>query len=579
MLERAILALSILAFGTAHAEAPLQPESTIGVTGRSAVTSQHFMVSTANPEASRVGQAVLAAGGNAIDAVVAVQFMLNLVEPQSSGIGGGSFLLYWDAAEKRLRSFDGRETAPAAAGPDLFLDPSTGEPMGFWDAVVGGRSVGVPGTLKLLETVHDRFGSRPWADLLEPTIELAQSGFTVSPRLAGAIVEAMDHELDRFSATRDYFLDADGEPLAAGSTLANPAFAATLRRIATDGSAPLYTGDLGATVVAAVTGDLDNPGAMTIDDLATYEVLERDPVCIDYRRSTVCGMGPPSSGGLTVNQMLGILEHVDLPGLGYSPTAVHLFLEASRLAYADRAMYMADADFVPMPIAGLLDPTYLMLRAQALDFEASMGKARAGNPPWRNARSQAPQDQLEPGGTTHVSIVDAEGNAVSFTSSIETGFGSRLMVGGFLLNNEMTDFSFRPMAGDRPIANRVEGGKRPRSSMAPTIVFDPDHELRLVIGSPGGARIINYVAETLVAVLDWGMDIQAAIDLGHFSNLNGDTTLEAGSGAEALAGPLEALGHTVKIADMNSGLHGIERVPEGWRGGADPRREGLVLGD
>ncbi len=579
MLIRAMLAISVLALGSAHAEAPLQPESTIGLTKREAVTSAGFMVSTAHPEASKVGRAVLAGGGNAIDAMVAVQFMLNLVEPQSSGIGGGSFLLYWDAGEKRLRTFDGRETAPAATGPDLFLDPSTGEPMGFWQAVVGGRSVGVPGTLKLLEAVHERFGSRPWAELVEPTIELAEKGFSVSPRLAGSIEEAMEHELGRFAAARGYFLDADGAPLAAGTTLANPAFAATLRRIAEEGSAPLYTGELAKEIVAAVTGAEGNPGRMSLEDLAGYAVIERDPVCVDYRRNTVCGMGPPSSGGLTIGQMLGLLDHVDLSGLGYSPTAVHLFLEASRLAFADRAMYMADADFVAMPTAGLLDATYLLLRAQALDFEASMGKARAGNPPWRDAQSQAPQDQPEPGGTTHVSIVDAGGNAVSLTSSIETGFGSRLMAGGFLLNNELTDFSFRPMAGDRPIANRVQGGKRPRSSMAPTIVLDPQGDLRLVIGSPGGARIINYVAEALVAVLDWGMDIQEAIDLGHFSNLNGDTTLEAASGAEALAAALEALGHTVRLADLNSGLHGIERVPEGWRGGADPRREGLVLGD
>ncbi len=576
---RGILALSVLAFGTAHAEVPQQPESTIGVTERTAVTSSSFMVSAAHPEAAAVGRAVLAGGGNAIDAMVAAQFMLNLVEPQSSGIGGGSFLLYWDAAEERLWTFDGREKAPAAAGPDLFLDPATGEPLSFWDAVVGGRSVGVPGTLKLLETVHGRFGSRPWAGLVEPTIALAEAGFTVTPRLSGAIAEAIEDDLGRFATTRDYFLDAEGAPLAAGTTLTNPAFAATLRQIAAEGSAPFYTGDLAAEIVATVTGAEGNPGQMSLDDLAAYEVLTRDPVCMEYRRNTVCGMGPPSSGGLTVGQILGLLEHVDMPGLGYSPTAAHFFLEASRLAFADRALYMADADFVPMPTEGLLDPTYLMLRAQALDPEASIGKARAGNPPWRDARVLAPQSQPEPGGTTHVSIVDAAGNAVSLTSSIETGFGSRLMVGGFLLNNELTDFSFRPIAGDRPVANRVEPGKRPRSSMAPTIVFDPEGELRLVVGSPGGARIIDYVARTLVAVLDWGMDIQTAIDLGHFTNLNGDTTVEASTDAESLAAALEALGHKVNIADQNSGLHGIEAVAEGWRGGADPRREGVVLGD
>ncbi len=585
MLHRAlILATTVLTLAApwaapAQTDAPAQPEDTTAI-GRTAThEAEQFMVAAAHPEAVAAGHAVLEAGGNAIDAMVAVQLMLNLVEPQSSGIGGGSFLLYWDAAERRLHAVDGRETAPATTGPDLFLDPATGEPMGFWDAVTGGRSVGVPGTLLLLETMHERFGSRPWAELLAPTIELAETGFTVSPRLADAIAAAQERGLDRFAPTRAYFFDDAGAPLAAGSRLANPAFAATLRAIAEDGAAVLHEGPLGAAIVAAVAAAEGNPGAMTMADLAGYQVVMREPVCAPYRGHSVCGMGPPSSGGIAVGQILGLLGHVDMAGHGPSPTGVHLFLEASKLAYADRALYVADAGFVAVPTAGLLDPTYLMIRAQALDHGAAMPPARAGNPPWRTGPLMAPQVLETSNGTSHVSIVDADGNVVALTSSIETGFGSRLMAGGFLLNNELTDFSFRPEVNGVPVANRVEPGKRPRSSMAPTIVLDGEGEPVLVLGSPGGARIINYVAKTIVAMLDWGMPAERAVALGHFSNLNGDTALEAGSDAALLAGALEALGHTVSLVDLNSGLHVIERTPEGWRGAADPRREGSVMGN
>jgi gamma-glutamyltranspeptidase/glutathione hydrolase len=308
-------------------------------------------------------------------------------------------------------------------------------------------------------------------------------------------------------------------------------------------------------------------------------VIAREPVCAAYRGHAVCGMGPPSSGGIAVGQILGLLEHVDMAGHGPSPTGLHLFLEASKLAYADRALYLADEDFVDVPTTGLLDPTYLMLRAQLIDHRNAMPPARAGNPPWRDRADLAPQTQETSNGTSHLSIVDAQGNIVSLTSSIETGFGSRLMAGGFLLNNELTDFSFRPETDRVPIANRVQPYKRPRSSMAPTIVLDAEGEPVLVVGSPGGARIINYVAKTIVAVLDWGMPVEDAVALGHFTNLNGDTTLEAGSDTAAMAGALEALGHTVSAADLNSGLHVIARTSDGWRGAADPRREGTVMGN
>jgi gamma-glutamyltranspeptidase / glutathione hydrolase len=579
MLHRYLILATALFAWPALADAPAQPEDTVQVGHGRALTAERFMVAAAHPEAVAAGHGVLEAGGNAIDAMVAVQMMLNLVEPQSSGIGGGSFLLYWDAAEERLMSVDGRETAPLAAGGDLFTDQATGEPLAFWDAVIGGRSVGVPGTLLLLESMHAQFGTKPWADLLAPTIALAEEGFEVSPRLAGAIAGAAERGLDRFAPTRDYFFDPAGEPLAEGATLANPAFAATLRSIAAAGSAPFYGGEVGEAIVAAVADAEGNPGAMTMADLEAYEVIVREPVCAGYRGHAVCGMGPPSSGGLAVGQILGLLEHVDMAGHGPSPTGVHLFLEASKLAYADRALYVADPDFVNVPTTGLLDPTYLMLRAQAIDHQSAMSPARAGNPPWHRRLPLVPQSQETSNGTSHISIVDADGNIVSLTSSIETGFGSRLMAGGFLLNNELTDFSFRPEVDGVPVANRVEPGKRPRSSMAPTIVFDGAGEPVLVVGSPGGARIINYVAKTIVAVLDWGLPVDRAVAMSHFSNLNGDTALEAGSDATLVAGALEALGHAVSLTDLNSGLHVIERTTDGWRGAADPRREGAVLGN
>jgi len=564
-----------LAAGTALADAPAQPEATIGRGAGAVATAERYMVAAAHPTAVEAGQAVLARGGNAIDAMIATQIMLNLVEPQSSGIGGGSFLLYWDAAAGNLHSFDARETAPLTAGPDLFLDPDTDAPMRFWDAVIGGRSVGVPGTLLLLEAMHERWGSRPWAELLEPAMKRALTGFPVSPRLAGSIAAAAERGLDRFAATRDYFFDEEGAPLAQGTTLRNPAFAATLREIAAAGSAPFYEGAIGEALVATVS---EAGGGLSMADLQAYRVIEREPICAGYRGHTVCGMGPPSSGGIAVGQILGLLEHVDMASHGPTVPGIHFFLEAAKLAFADRARYLADADFVPVPAAGLLDPGYLMLRAQAIDHTSAMPEAEAGNPPWREGVIMAPQTRETSNGTSHLSIVDAAGNIVSLTSSIETGFGSRLMTGGFLLNNELTDFSFRPEIDGIPVANRVEPGKRPRSSMAPSIVFDQQGRPVLVVGSPGGARIINYVAKTIVAMLDWGMDVDAALRLGHFSNLNGDTTLEAETDVADQARALETLGHSVSIADMNSGLHVIARTPAGWQGAADPRREGIVLG-
>jgi gamma-glutamyltranspeptidase/glutathione hydrolase len=561
----------------ATAQVDTTPEHGTGRMAKASVVAAEFMVAAANPLAAQAGYDVLKAGGTAADAMVAVQLMLNLVEPQSSGIGGGAFMLYWDAASRSLQTFDGRETAPAAATPAYFLT-AEGEPMGFWDAVVGGRSVGVPGTLRLLELAHTMHGRMAWKELFQPVIALAEAGFEVSPRMAKSIASSSEKKLAKFGAARAYFFNLDGTPLAAGTRLKNPAFAAALKMIAQDGADALYRGPIARDIVAAVQATTDNPGVMTLKDLADYRVKLRQPVCFGYRAYEVCGMGPPTSGGLTVGQILGVLGHFDLAGMGRTVDSVHLFAEAGKLAYADRALYMADSDFVSVPVKGLLDPAYLTARAQLVKLDSAMEKATAGNPPWREAELRAPDSDPERPGTSHFVIRDRYGNALSMTTTIETGFGSRVMTNGFLLNNELTDFSRAPEKDGRPVANRVEAGKRPRSSMAPTMVFK-DGEPYLLVGSPGGSRIINYVAKTLVAILDWNLDVQAALDLGHFVNRNGATDLEEGTEAADLKEALEARGHQIKVRDLNSGLHAILIKDGQLIGGADPRREGVALGD
>ena len=535
-----------------------------------------FMVAAANPHAVAAGVDILAAGGSAVDAAIAVQMVLGLVEPQSSGIGGGAFMLYFDAAERNVISFDGRETAPAAATPGLFLDRA-GAKMKFWDAVVGGRSVGAPGVLRMLELAHRDHGTLPWSGLFEPAIRLAESGFAVSPRLSALIAD--DEHLKRYPATSAYFHTAEGEPLPAGHLLRNPAYAATLREIAAGGADAFYEGGIARDIVAAVRGAKDNPGLLDESDLAAYRAKIRPPVCVAYRGSSVCGMGPPSSGGLTVGMILGILDRFPVAGLRPgSVEAEHLFIEAARLAYADRALYMADADFVDVPVAGLLDTEYLARRGRLIAATKSMGTAAAGAPPERKTELRAPDGALEMPSTSHFSIVDRQGNAVAMTTSVESAFGSRLMVRGFLLNNQLTDFSFAPEEDGKPVANRVEAGKRPRSSMAPTIVLNPDRTLRLVTGSPGGSRIINYAARSVMAMLDWKMDPQSAAARPHVVSRNGTVDLEAGTAAESLKAALEARGHEVRVRDLTSGLHSILVSGGILYGGADPRREGTVAG-
>ncbi len=556
----------------------IQPEAGTGWSDKQSVRASQFMISAANPLAAQLGYDVLKRNGTAIDAMVAVQMMLNLVEPQSSGLGGGAFLLYWDAQEKKLITYDGRETAPAAAMPDYFLDQD-GKPSNWWKMVTGGRSVGVPGTLRLLEIAHKQHGQRSWSELIEPTIKQARQGFMVSARLSQSISGAKDKGLAKFAAARNYFFTPGGEPLAEGDLLKNPEFANTLEHVSREGADYLYRGVLAQSIVDAVGKNGAKSGLMVLGDLAAYKVKVREPVCSAYRDYRVCGMGPPSSGALTVGQILGLLERFDLSAMGVGADSVHVISEAAKLAFADRSLYMADSDFVSMPTSGLLDRQYLDQRSQLIDVEYTAGPAEPGQPPWDESISYAADHSAELPGTSHISIVDKKGNIVSMTTTIETGFGSRLMVGGFLLNNELTDFSFVPEINGQAVANRIEGGKRPRSSMAPSIVFDENQQPVLVIGSPGGSRIINYVAKTIIAVLDWDMDIQEAINLGHFSNRNGATDLELSTQVAGLKNELEARGQSIELRDLNSGLQGIIIRKDGLIGGADPRREGIVLGD
>jgi gamma-glutamyltranspeptidase / glutathione hydrolase len=558
------------------AQTTTQPEAATGKTLKPFSTATQFMVAAANPLAASAGRDILRQGGSAVDAAIAVQLVLNLVEPQSSGIGGGAFLVHWDAGTRNLITFDGRETAPAAALPDRFIKPD-GKPMGFLEAVVGGRSVGVPGTVKLLEAAHKRFGLLPWEKLFEPAIRLAEEGFAVSPRLNGLLTG--EKALRDDPRARVLYYQADGTAKAVGTVLKNPAFATSLRLIAQEGADAFYKGSIAHDIVGSIINHPTNPGDMTLADLAAYRVETREAVCSPYRQYTLCGMGPPSSGAVAVGQIMGFLQGVDMAKLGPGVEATHWFSEAGRLAFADRALYLGDPAFVSVPVAGLLDRDYIAGRAGLINPQTAMGRAKPGTPPMKQGFRFGASDGIE-NGTSHISIIDQRGNAVAMTTTIEDGFGSRLMTqGGFLLNNELTDFSFVPIEDGKPVANRVEPGKRPRSSMAPTLVFAADGKLHAIVGSPGGSAIINYVAKTLVALLDWRMDPQQAVDLANFGSRNGPTELEKGSEAQAWKEGLEAKGHDVRLIDMTSGIQAIIIDANGVRGGADGRREGVAIGD
>jgi gamma-glutamyltranspeptidase / glutathione hydrolase len=566
------------------------PEAASGFGKSRGAWAQSFMVAAANPLAAEAGQRMLKSGGSAVDAAIAVQMVLTLVEPQSSGIGGGLFLVHWDG--RQVQTFDGRETAPAAATPELFI--KNGQPMPFMQGVVGGRSVGTPGVLRALEMAHRQHGKLAWKALFEPAIRLAEQGFVISPRLATLLREPSAAALRDDPAAAAYFFETDGRPKAAGTRLRNPELAAVLRDVAERGAMALHEGPLAREIVAKVRGHATNPGLLSEADLAAYRAKQRTPLCFDHRRWRVCGMGPPSSGTLALGQMLGMLAGRDLAALAPPPAAggaepgaeaVHLLSEAGRLAFADRGRYVADPDFVPLPggsAAALMDPAYLAQRA-ALIGPRSMGRASPGVPP-APAVALADDRSAELPSTSHVSVVDAQGHAVAMTTTIENAFGAQIMVRGFLLNNELTDFSFVPSENGVPVANRVEPGKRPRSSMAPLLVFDrASGELEMSLGSPGGSAIINYVAKVLVGTLDWGLDVQQAIALPNVGSRNGPTELEQGRVSPALVEALQARGHEVRVLPQTSGLQAIQRrLRDGrpaWFGGADPRREGVVLGD
>ena len=537
------------------------------------VFAKNWMVSVANPHAAAAGARVLSEGGTAADAMVAAQAVLGLVEPQSSGIGGGAFLVWYDSKSGEITTLDGRETAPLAATPRLFQNEK-GERLKFWDAVVGGRSVGVPGTPALMEAAHKKWGQNSWNSLFSEAIDLADNGFAVSPRLA-ALVARDAERLDRFSDTAEYFFPNE-QPLVEGYLLTNPAYADVMRRMAKDGAEVIYSGDIARAIIDSVRGAEENPGVLSLTDLQIYKVKERPAVCAPFRGHQVCGMGPPSSGALTVGQILGLLNQFP-PGSSNDPQTLRLIGDASRLAFADRGRYMADSDFVPMPTQGLLTQDYLSGRAKLLNGPDALTEAIPGNPEYSHASLWADDVSLELPSTSHISIVDRFGNALSMTTTIENSFGSRLMTHGFLLNNELTDFSFSSHRNGVPIANRVEPGKRPRSSMSPTIILK-DGRPTLVIGSPGGSRIIGYVAEAIVAHIDWGMNVQAAVSIPHAINRFGTYDLEKGTALETMVAPLEELGYKVNLRSLNSGLHAISIGENGLFGGADPRREGIAIG-
>jgi len=582
---------------------PEQPEAASGHTDKPGWAMKKFAVAAANPLATDAGYQVLRAGGSAVDAAIAVQMVLGLVEPQSSGIGGGAFLMHFDG--QKVTAHDGRETAPATARPDMLLGEG-GKPLPFDEAVLSGHSVGVPGAVRMLEGVHRKHGTLPWAQLFAPAIALAEQGFKVSPRLHTLLKSEPHLKKDPVAAA--YFYSPEGQPWPVGHVLKNPELAQVLRRLAREGSVALHEGPVAQAIVQRTRSD-PRPGSLSLADLKSYQPQERPALCFDHtppvalpavqaaavmRSYRICGFPPPSSGAVAIGQILGLLHHTQAQGPAIqnglpTPDWLHRYTEASRLAFADRAQYLADPDFVSAPAGdwrSLLAPDYLRQRSQLIGAQ-SMKTAQPGQPAGTRT-SWAPMPAQTEYGTSHISVVDGQGRAVAMTTTIEAGFGSRRMVttdpgrpGGFLLNNELTDFSFAPAdAQGRPIANRVEPGKRPRSSMSPTLVFDKaTGQLLMSGGSPGGALIIHYTAKLLTGTLHWGLNAQQAINLPNFGSLNGPTLLEEQRFPASTVDALKARGHEVREMDMTSGLQAIERTPTGWFGGADPRREGVVMGD
>jgi gamma-glutamyltranspeptidase/glutathione hydrolase len=578
------LVLMIFGFAPSCAHAPVmdkegfEPETSTGLRDVELVRGDRQMVSSADPSASRAGMEILAAGGSATDALIAMSMVLTLTEPQSSGIGGGGFLLHYDPSGKTIKSYDGRELSPSGATPTQFLGPD-GRPLEFWDAVVGGVSVGVPGLLRMLEMAHQKHGKLPWARLFDPAIRLSEGGFYPSPRLHKLLNNS--ERLRSSPTTRAYFYDEKGEPLSPIRLKKNPELAKVFQAVAKGGADAFYKGPIAQRLVQAARTAFRRPSSMTLEDLAGYRAVDRSPLCAPYRSWNICGMGPPTSGGVAIHQILGVMSRFEPSGWTPGSSALtHLFAEASRLAYADRARYLADSDVIDVPVRGLIDPDYLAGRAKLISMDKTMGIAKAGQP--KSGAHYAPDRSWEFPSTTHLVAVDMRGNVANMTASIEQGFGAHILVDGYLLNNELTDFSFEPERDGVPVANACAPNKRPRSSMSPTLVFDDAGAFFMAIGSPGGSRIIEYVAKTLIYVLDLKLDVQSAIAAPHIVNRNGVTELELDpehvGKTGRLAKALRELGHEVVIRQQNSGLHGVVKTPYGLQGGADPRREGIAIG-
>jgi gamma-glutamyltranspeptidase/glutathione hydrolase len=577
LLPSASLAFLLLLGVPAALLALEQPEAATGIAPKPLVKAQKYMVVAANPLAAEAGLSILRAGGSAVDTAIATQMVLNLVEPQSSGIGGGAFILTWDAKAKTLESIDGRETAPGAVTSGLFLD-ANGNPLPREATMASGRAVGTPGVLSALALVHAKYGRLTWAQLFQPAITLAREGFSVSPRLAKLLAETPPESFA--PQARAYFYDADGRPWPVGTKLKNPALADTFELIARGGPEAFYEGEIARDIAIAVESDPRGPGKLSEADLAAYRAKEREPVCTAYRAYEVCGAGPPSSGGVTVGQVLALLAPFNLGSAPLAATTAHLIAEAEQLAFADRDRYLADGDFVNVPVQGLLDRDYLAARRALINPTHALDHVAPGTPPNTRQGAFGRDATTENAGTSQISIIDGDGNAIAMTTTIEQSFGARLMVRGFLLNNELTDFSFRPNdAEGRPIANAVEPGKRPRSSMDPTMVFASGRRLSYLLGSPGGTAIIFFNVKALLALIDWHLDPQAASALVNFGSPGDTFELEPGAAWDSLAQSMQALGHEVERSELTSGMNIIAVTPEGLEGGSDPRREGVALGD
>jgi gamma-glutamyltranspeptidase/glutathione hydrolase len=577
--SRLLVAFTALA---GPALAASDPEGVSQKLAKQEVVTHKYMVVAANPLAAKAGADMLAAGGSAADAAIATQLVLTLVEPQSSGLGGGGFLTFYDHAADKLVVYDGRETAPASDKENLFLG-ADGQPLGFPEAYVGGKPVGVPGVVRLMEALHKDYGKLPWAKLFEPAIKLAEDGFAVSPRLNWWLTSAKDF-LANAPDLKAHYYKPDGSPLPVGEILKSPELAKTLHNLADHGAAAFYSGPLADEIVKTVGAGMGveghpSPGGMTLDDLKNYQVIKREAVCGTYRKYEICGAPPPAAGALGVIEILGMLQRFDPSQLTpQTARTYHLFAEASRRAFADRDAYVGDPATVDVPVKGLIDPSYLLVRSGTIDRSQATPNVPAGNPSGKRADA-GPDGTHETAGTSHMSIVDAAGNGLSFTTTVNAPFGSHLMAGGFILNDQLTDFSFRPEIDGKKAANRVEGGKRPRSSMAPLIVFEGKRHLRLLIGSPGGSKIIDYVALATIAHLDWGLGIQQAVDHGNVVNTGTRTELESGTPVAEFADALTGMGHKVELMSETSGLHAIAVMKDGLHGAADGRREGVAVGE